>query len=67
MTLSEIKADVTSGRVVCWQSPAYQVINGADGKQWLILCTLNNHCIGLTWADGVTMNGKPDDFYILGD
>jgi hypothetical protein len=39
--------------------------NGCD--QWLIKCELNDHCIGLTWRDGVTMNGKPEDFFIPED
>ncbi len=63
MTLDEIKRAVDAGKTVHWKNPAYQVIPGFPGA-YLINCTLNDHCIGLTWADGVTMNGKPDDFYI---
>jgi hypothetical protein len=32
--------------------------------QWFIVCTANDSAIGLTWLDGVTLNGKPDQFYI---
>lgn len=62
MTLEEIKAAVDSGAVVCWKNNAYQVVKGASG--YLVKCVLNGHCIGLTWADGVTMNGDPEDFYV---
>jgi len=57
-----IKA-VDEGKEVCWKSDYYKVIRDSVG-QYLICCELNNHCIGLTWADGITLNGKPEDFYI---
>jgi hypothetical protein len=25
----------------------------------------NGHCIGLTHRDGVTMNGEPDEFFVV--
>ncbi len=62
MTLSEIKAAVSAGRTVHWKQPTYRVICSLG--QWLIACEFNGHCIGLTWTDGVTMNGKPEDFYV---
>lgn len=63
MTLNEIKKAVLQGDTVHWSSQAYTVI--VDNKnQWMIKCTLNNYCIGLTWADDVTMNGKESDFFI---
>lgn len=63
MSLEAIKAAVSDGKRVCWKSEAYEVISDTLG-QWLIRCTMNNSCIGLTWADGVTMNGKEADFFI---
>jgi hypothetical protein len=63
MTLDEIKASVAFGLRVWWKSNIYRVIKDDIG-QWLIKCTINDYCIGLTWVDGVTMNGKPEDFYI---
>lgn len=65
MTLTDIKAAVEAGKTVHWSTPAYRVIKGAAGR-WLIACTISGGCIGLTWADGVTLNGRPDDFYIAG-
>lgn len=63
MTLDEIKQAVLDGKKVYWENPSYQVI--VDSKnQWLIKHT-NGHCIGLTWDDDVTMNGKPEDFHIM--
>jgi hypothetical protein len=31
---------------------------------FLIECVLNGDCIGLTWTNGVTMNGEEKDFFI---
>lgn len=63
MTLSEIKTAVESGKIVHWSSTYYTVIKDKIG-QWLIKCD-NGHCIGLTWTDEVTMNGKEEDFFIV--
>jgi hypothetical protein len=62
MSLEEIKAAVCGGRRVFWVNENYEVVCDAIG-QWLIVCRFNGHCIGLTWADGVTVNGKPEEFY----
>jgi hypothetical protein len=63
MTLEEIKAAVESGRRVFQHNRLYEVIKDNLG-QWLIVCASNNYTIGLTWMDGVTMNGKPEDFFV---
>lgn len=63
MNLSEIKQAVEDGKTVHWASRAYKVVKD-DVGQWLIVCTLNNHAIGLTWRDGVTVNGKPEEFFL---
>ena len=66
MTLQEIKDVVRNGRKVHWSSKSYEVIlhNFTSGEeQWLIKFIPNGHCIGLTWEDGVTMNGKEEDFF----
>ena len=57
MTLDEIKKAVDEGRFVYWGNEAYKVIKD-DVGQYLIKCTLNGDLIGLTWRDGVTLNGK---------
>jgi hypothetical protein len=62
MTLTEIKEAVESGKRVYWSHSGYEVIKDRIG-QWLIVCRFNSDCIGLTWQDGVTMNGKESDFY----
>lgn len=64
MTLAEIQAAVRAGQTVVWHNPGYRVIEDSIG-QWLVQCTWNRHCWGLTWADGVTLNGKPEDFRVL--
>lgn len=63
MTLEQIKAAVIAGYVVNWSNNGY-VVNCDSKDNWFILCTKNDTYIGLTWQDGVTLNGKPDQFYI---
>ena len=63
MTLDEIKAAVEEGHRVYWQDEGYEVIKDTLG-QWFIQCLQDGHCIGLTWTDETTMNGKPEDFFL---
>jgi len=63
MTLDEIKAAVDNGHTVHWSHDGYEVVH-CDNGEWLIHCLSNSSCIGLTWQDGTTMNGKPEDFFI---
>lgn len=66
MNLQEIKSAVRAGKKVYHQTEDYQVVlstkNGQE--QWLIKCTANNYCIGLTWTDEVTLNGTEDEFFL---
>ena len=62
MTLTEIKAAVEGGKTVHWVSEIYRVVRDSLG-QWMIVCRVNNSAIGLTWQDGVTLNGKESQFY----
>lgn len=62
MTLQEIKDAIEAGKKVHWQNCSYQVVK--SDLNYLIKCLWNSHCIGLTWADEITMNGKEEDFYI---
>lgn len=64
MDLKQIKQAVCEGKIVHWASEVYIVINPNGGDQWLIKCVLNDSCIGLTWLDGITLNGKEEEFYI---
>lgn len=66
MNLDEIKAAVLAGKTVHWASEAYRVIRDSVG-QWLIVCDMNGDCTGLTWRDGVTVNGKPEQFFVAGE
>jgi hypothetical protein len=49
---------------VIWGNPGYRVIVDSLG-QWMVRCSWNGYCFGLTHSNGVTMNGKPADFAIL--
>lgn len=65
MTLEEIKAAVDAGKKVHWSNPGYTVVKD---KNWKYLIQFHSgDCIGLTWADGVTLNGDEGDFYIAED
>lgn len=67
MTLEQIKQAVKEGKTVCWTNQGYIVkhnTNALGEESWIISFTPNGHAIGLTWMDGVTMNGKEEDFFI---
>jgi hypothetical protein len=64
-SLFDIKEAVLAGKTVHWKTEAYQVVCDSVG-QWLIVCQSTKGCWGLTWADGVTMNGKPEEFFVGG-
>ena len=68
MNLNESKQAVRAGKKVHWVNEQYEVIMTEIGRnfteQWLIKCHSNGSCIGLTWSDGITMNGKEEQFYI---
>lgn len=65
MTLEQIKAAVDAGKTVHSVNSLYTVIKDKLGR-YLIVCSYNNYCIGLTHQDGITMNGTPETFYIAG-
>lgn len=62
MTLEQIKSAVSEGKTVHWKNDAYLVTVDGIG-QWFIACHRGS-AIGLTWRDGVTLNGKPEDFFV---
>lgn len=64
MKLAEIRRAVDEGLMVHWQSQEYEVIRSSMHPFYLIRSRATDHCIGLTWADGVTLNGKEEDFFI---
>jgi hypothetical protein len=64
MTLEEIKAAVEAGKTVYHQTDDYQVIKDGLGQWFITYLHGSRYTIGLTWRDGVTMNGKPEEFYI---
>jgi hypothetical protein len=62
MTLAEIKKAIENGEKVFWSNCEYEVIKDSIGEY--LIKHSNGHCIGLTWRDGVTLNGKEDEFYV---
>jgi hypothetical protein len=65
MKLSEIKDAVKSGKTVCWKTNSYRIVYTQRIEQWLIVCGFNGSATGLTWADGETLNGSENEFYIV--
>lgn len=63
MTLDQIKNAISKGYKVNWSNNAYDVIQDKIG-QYLICCKHNGSCIGLTWQDGITLNGKESEFFL---
>ena len=63
MTLKEIKAAVDAGSIVCWINGGYRVLKDMNGDYLII--HRGGSAIGLTWADGVTLNGKESEFYLV--
>ena len=64
MDLQQIKTALKTGKKVYWSNKAYEVIQSKFTQEYLIKCHLNDTFIGLTWRDGVTMNGDPKDFFM---
>lgn len=64
MKLVEIRRAVDEGLVVHWQNTEYEVIRSSGYPAYLIRSRSTGHCIGLTWADGVTLNGREEDFFV---
>ena len=70
MTLQQIKDAVEAGKTVHWATKAYVVLkdNLRDGShQWLIAYNRGQrdaNYIGLTWTDEVTVNGRPEEFFV---
>ena len=77
MNLKEIKNAVKSGQTVHWRNTKFRVIQGnpafcsshekqsvTDENQYLIICDKNQEWIPLTHSDGVTINGKLEEFFL---
>jgi len=66
MNLNQIKTAVDAGKTVHWSNSGYRVIKSKYGEHLIIwnLGGRDENCIGLTWRDGITMNGKESEFYI---
>ena len=63
MNATQIRDAIDAGKKVFWSNKGYPVIKDSKG-QYLIKCTFSKMCLGLTWADGETLNGKADDFFV---
>jgi len=67
MTLAEITAAVDAGKTVHWRTKSYTVRRGqgssaSNPATRYFICHDGGNCIGLTWSDGTTLNGKEIDF-----
>lgn len=64
MTLQEIKDAISQGLSVKWATDLYDVIKDKNGNYLIICRDWGKYCTGLTWRDGVTLNGEEEQFYI---
>jgi hypothetical protein len=74
LSLQQIADAVDAGRTVHWRTPSYTVHKGPAHRDEPGNCInpalrytidhANGQSLGLTWRDGVTLNGKECDFYI---
>ena len=62
MTLEQIKVALRQDQTVHWKTELYVVTKADRHGQHHIKCTSNDHCIGLTHKDGVTINGDEYEF-----
>jgi hypothetical protein len=64
---AEIKAAVDKGVRVFQHNSGYEVIKDSIGQYLIVWMkgTPQEHTIGLTWTDGVTLNGRAYHFYSL--
>lgn len=64
---AEIKAAVSSGVRVFQHNSGCEVIKDRKGQYLIVWMkgTPQEHAIGLTWTDGVTLNGQACQFYSL--
>ena len=67
MTIEEIKQVVDNGEIVYWSNKAYTVIKDNRGEYYIV-CSLNNHSIGLHGVKGGrfenVLNGEESDFFV---
>lgn len=74
LTLQQIADAVDAGHTVHWRTTDYTVRKGpahqdapgnyANPALRYTIDHANGQSLGLTWRDGVTLNGKECDFYI---
>lgn len=60
MTLQEIKSAIAEGKTVHWSNKGYKVVKTFD----YFIKHESGSMIGLTWADGETLNGEEEEFFI---
>lgn len=73
MNVNQIKDAVRLGSRVFWKNPGYEVLRhvAKDGSESFLITygkdTPQENSIGLTWQDGVTLNGREEDFMLERD
>jgi len=63
MTLNEIKTALANGKTVLWGNEGYKVLE-CEGSYYIFFARTKD-MIGLTQFDGITLNGKEEDFFIV--
>jgi hypothetical protein len=64
VNLEAIKAAVLGGATVKWGGSDYEVRYDPESESFFIYSLATMHSISLAWADGITLNGRPSEFFI---
>ncbi len=67
LTAQDIRDAVDAGKRVTWANDRDEVVRSAKGRtpaDYYIKDIYGGSVIGLTWSDGVTLNGTPEQFTI---
>ena len=68
MNLEQIKTAVDHGLIVHWKNGVYTVVKDSSAFSGYAVAyrlgTVQENRIGLTWSDGIRMNGRMEEFYV---
>ena len=62
-SLEEILRRTDNGETVFWNSTLYKVIKGTKRTNYMVTCSDNDYCTGLTSLSG-KLNGKPEEYFV---
>lgn len=66
MNLEQIKSAIEDGKLVYWSTESYRVVKDKKGQYFIgyNIGQRGENYIGLTWQDGLTLNGNESEFFV---